>query len=83
LTLGPHGSNFDDVVAALQHLATLDAGTHMLIKGENVFVCVFGRLAHFSWQGACCDLRKCLALQPIRFLDPIMTFASGIAYQTL
>jgi hypothetical protein len=41
LTLGPHGSNFSDVVDALQLMAELDGGVEMMINGERVQVMVF------------------------------------------
>lgn len=41
LTLGPHGSNFDDVVAALKSLIPLDRGTLLDIKGIPTMMCVF------------------------------------------
>jgi len=42
LTLGPHGSNFADVCAALEgNLAPLEKGMELKIKGQDVFVSVF------------------------------------------
>lgn len=41
LTLGPHGSNFSDVINALQALYHLDAGQNLNINGQDVFVCVY------------------------------------------
>lgn len=41
LTLGPHGSNFDDVVASLQSMYDLDGGMYLDINGEKTFVCIF------------------------------------------
>jgi hypothetical protein len=41
LTLGPHGSNFEDVVAALKSLIPLDRGYQVEIKGKMVNLCVF------------------------------------------
>ena len=41
VTLGPHGSNFEDVVRALVHLAELDEGLILEIKGQRTFVCAF------------------------------------------
>jgi hypothetical protein len=41
LTLGPHGSNFDDVVKCLEELRNLDAGTTLKINGTKTNVCVF------------------------------------------
>src|SRR5271168_1425078 len=41
LTLGPHGSNFDDVVAALKSLIPLDRGTLLDIKGIPTMMCAF------------------------------------------
>ena len=40
LTLGPHGSNFADVVDAMKaRLAVLDKGIEVQIKGETVLLC--------------------------------------------
>lgn len=41
LTLGPHGSNFTDVVKAMRALYTLDDGRVLSINQQNVFVSVF------------------------------------------
>jgi len=41
LTLGPHGSNFEDVVMALQAMYDLDGGLRLQINGIDTFVCVF------------------------------------------
>lgn len=41
ITLGPHGSNFEDVIEALQSLRELDEGVMMHIQGNDVFVCAF------------------------------------------
>ena len=39
--LDPHGSNFPDVVDALQHLALLDRGIDTVIDGGEVFLCAY------------------------------------------
>ena len=43
-TLGPHGSNFGDVLKALEPMKALDQGMHMMLDGNNIpklhFVCV-------------------------------------------
>lgn len=41
LTLSPHGSNFSDVVNALQALYHLDAGQVLQINNQDIFVCVY------------------------------------------
>lgn len=41
LTLGPHGSNFSDVVNALQALYHLDAGQVLKINNKDTLVCVY------------------------------------------
>ena len=41
LTLGPHGSNFSDVIGALKSLITLDRGAIVDIHGEEVLLCAF------------------------------------------
>ena len=41
LTLGPHGSNFGDVVNALGSLASLEEGLILNINGEDTLVCAF------------------------------------------
>ena len=41
ITLGPHGSNFEDVVQALQPLIPLDQGILLYVKGVQTNVCVF------------------------------------------
>jgi hypothetical protein len=42
LTLGPHGSNFSDVVDALKSLRPLDAGVEVeLHPGEKILLCAF------------------------------------------
>lgn len=41
LTLGPHGSNFSDVVAALQSLYYLDASQILKVSNQDTFVCAF------------------------------------------
>lgn len=41
LTLGPHGSNFEDVVAALKALIPLDKGTLVDINGTPTTMCIF------------------------------------------
>ena len=42
ITLGPHGSNFADVVDALKSLRPLDAGVEVELRpGENVLLCAF------------------------------------------
>ena len=41
LTLGPHGSNFPDVVGSLSAMLELDAGVILLIEGKPTYVCVF------------------------------------------
>lgn len=41
LTLGPHGSNFDDVVGSLQAMYDLDGGILLTINGKETLVCVF------------------------------------------
>ncbi|TFB02594.1 hypothetical protein CCMA1212_005569 [Trichoderma ghanense] len=40
LTLGPHGSNFDDVVRSLSTLGDLDRGRQVEIEGKQVVLCV-------------------------------------------
>ncbi|KAF1808853.1 hypothetical protein P152DRAFT_462083 [Eremomyces bilateralis CBS 781.70] len=40
LTLGPHGSSFDDVVDALELMQRLDRGVDMDINGKTCFVCI-------------------------------------------
>ena len=41
LTLGPHGSNFSDVIGALQLMTKLDEGLSANIKGESVQLFAF------------------------------------------
>jgi hypothetical protein len=41
LTLGPHGSNFDDVVKCFGELRNLDSGTTIEINGVLTKVCVY------------------------------------------
>ena len=41
LTLGPHGSNFEDVVSALKALIPLDRGVRVELKGQPTTMCVF------------------------------------------
>lgn len=41
LTLGPHGSNFGDVVNALQALYHLDAGQVLSTNGQDTLVSVY------------------------------------------
>ena len=42
LTLGPHGSSFEDVISVLEpSLAALDAGVKMQIGGKETFVCAY------------------------------------------
>lgn len=41
LTLGPHGSNFDNVIKAMHALYTLDGGRVLKINEQDVFVSVF------------------------------------------
>ncbi|MCJ1360231.1 MAG: hypothetical protein MMC33_010234 [Icmadophila ericetorum] len=41
IALGPHGSDFNDVVEALQILRTLDVGMEMEINGEKCLVTAF------------------------------------------
>jgi hypothetical protein len=41
ITLGPHGSNLDDVIRALQSLIPLDEGMTLDINGIETTVCVF------------------------------------------
>jgi hypothetical protein len=41
LTLGPHGSNFSDVISSIVGLAQLDKGIEIEINGEKKFVCVY------------------------------------------
>jgi hypothetical protein len=42
LTIGPHGSNFDDVVKALKpFLLRLEKGVEMMIDGEHTIVHAF------------------------------------------
>lgn len=41
LTLGPHGSNFADVVNSLQALYHLDAGQILKINNKDTLVCVY------------------------------------------
>lgn len=41
LVLGPHGSNFNDVVQALGTLGALDKGVNMRINGKETLVCAF------------------------------------------
>lgn len=40
-TLGPHGSNFDDVVDALKSLTPLDEGVVLTLDGQETLMCVF------------------------------------------
>src|SRR5205814_2752294 len=40
LTLGPHGSNFNDVVLSLKILGDLDRGIKTTIDGRDVILCV-------------------------------------------
>lgn len=41
-TLGPHGSNFSDVIAAVQPLlSSLDKGQILKVNGREAFVCAF------------------------------------------
>ncbi|KAI9747998.1 MAG: hypothetical protein M4579_007339 [Chaenotheca gracillima] len=41
ITLGPHGSNFEDVVKALRQLAVLDGGVDIDLNGEKVHITAF------------------------------------------
>jgi hypothetical protein len=41
LTLGPHGSNFDDVVKCLEEFRNLDSGTIININSTETNVCIF------------------------------------------
>jgi len=41
IVLGPHGSDFKDVITALHSLADLDQGIMTEIKGEEVRICAF------------------------------------------
>jgi len=41
ITLGPHGSNFDDVVDAMKQLKRLDKGIIVEINGVRTLMCVF------------------------------------------
>jgi hypothetical protein len=42
ITLGPHGSNFSDVVDALKSLRPLDAGVEVELRpGEKILLCAF------------------------------------------
>ena len=41
VTLGPHGSNFEDVVETLQGFIPLDQGLEVEIKGVKTKMCVF------------------------------------------
>lgn len=41
ITLGPHGSNFDDVIYALASLRPLDKGIHTTISGVDTILAVF------------------------------------------
>ncbi|KAK3896551.1 hypothetical protein C8A05DRAFT_39905, partial [Staphylotrichum tortipilum] len=41
IVLGPHASNFSDVIKALRTMALLDAGMIMDINGEQVRLCAF------------------------------------------
>ena len=42
LTLEPHGSNFSNVIEAMQPLLTeLNQGEVLSVNGENIFVCAF------------------------------------------
>ena len=41
ITLGPHESNFSDIVEALQGLKILDQGQILSINEEDTFVCAF------------------------------------------
>jgi hypothetical protein len=48
LTLGPHGSNFGDVVRALRpYLVLLEGGVEVDILGEKIFLCAF-TLSHIG-----------------------------------
>lgn len=41
-TLGPHGSNFSDVIEAVQPLlSSLDKGQILEVNGEEAFICAF------------------------------------------
>ncbi|EWZ78702.1 hypothetical protein FOXG_14282 [Fusarium oxysporum f. sp. lycopersici 4287] len=41
IVLGPHGSNFEDVVSSLASLMPLDRGIDMVIHGKSVIACMF------------------------------------------
>ena len=41
ITLGPHGSNFSDVVEALKSPIPLDRGIEMDLDGKRIIFCVY------------------------------------------
>ena len=41
VTLGPHGSKFEDVIGALSSLSRLDQGLQLTINGQQKFVCAY------------------------------------------
>jgi hypothetical protein len=41
ITLGPHGSQIDDIITALSSLRPLDKGITTIINGEETILCVF------------------------------------------
>jgi hypothetical protein len=41
VTLGPHGSNFHDVITTLEPIRVFDRGLKLLINGQVTFVCGF------------------------------------------
>jgi hypothetical protein len=41
IALGPHGSNFDEVIEALASLRPLDKGINTTLNGEDIFLAVF------------------------------------------
>ncbi|KAI9749166.1 MAG: Glutathione reductase [Chaenotheca gracillima] len=71
LTLGPHGSAFNEVICTMQSLTHLDGGMDLTINGERIHVCAYplafiGDMpqqqenAGFKRQGAIKGCRSCL-----------------------
>jgi hypothetical protein len=51
ITLGPHSSNFDDVVGALKQFKLLDKGVAVDINGEPTYMCVVLHRRYVSTAG--------------------------------
>lgn len=59
ITIGPHGSNLEDVILALQALIPLDEGVPLTINGIKTTVCVFT----LAFIGDMVCVRQLLAMQ--------------------